>query len=106
MDQYFQKPRNGVYSIRCTRRSCKAIYIGQTGRSIQQRLEEHSRDTWNNANKSVSRHFNIPGHNLEQAQFTVLGWDPGFTKDEREQLEKEYIWYYICRGYDVINSKL
>ena len=50
-----------VYKIRCT---CGKVYIGETGRSMQERMKEHDSDIWlaRTQNSAVSEHANGTGH--------------------------------------------
>lgn len=51
---------NIVYVIRCNK--CNLIYVGETKRSLSDRMKEHLRDIRNSEQKPVARHFNSPGH--------------------------------------------
>ena len=50
--------KSGVYSIKCT--DCDSIYVGETGRSLGVRYNEHIKDR----NSKVFRHITINGHNM------------------------------------------
>ena len=55
--------QNGlVYRIPC---ECGKVYIGETGRSVQDRIKEHKRDTRlvRTQTSAVSEHVNNTGHN-------------------------------------------
>ena len=52
--------RGVVYAIVCTK--CQLVYIGNTGRSLKTRLQEHLRDIRNQELKPVSIHFNSKHH--------------------------------------------
>lgn len=64
--------KNVIYAIRCQK--CLKLYIGETGRKIKQRINEHmSKIRKNNLVNSVSRHFNQKGHSLHDFEWVVLG---------------------------------
>ena len=62
----------GVYKIQCG--DCPGFYIGQTGRSIQQRLQEHlDAHTKEDKNKfAVARHLLENKHNLEKISIKLV----------------------------------
>ena len=64
---------NVVYMIECDIDSCKARYIGHTGRALKYRLAEH-RGYANNAivSKATGSHFTLPGHSQANIKITVL----------------------------------
>lgn len=51
--------KNGVYRWECT--TCGAVYIGETGRSINQRIKEHRR----NQNSNFGRHLITYNHDFD-----------------------------------------
>ena len=58
--------------------SCKLQYIGQTTRSLDERVREHIGFIRNlHRNQSAGEHFNLPGHELYHLKFSVLEkvWD-------------------------------
>ena len=63
--------RNLVYAITCSVANCRKQYIGQTNRSLRERLKEHlgyvDRHT-----DATGRHFNMPGHSKSDMLVTVL----------------------------------
>ena len=50
-----------VYKIPC---ECGKVYIGETGRTMQDRIKEHNRDIWlaRTQTSAVSEHANETGH--------------------------------------------
>ena len=55
------KTRNVVYCITCEK--CKLQYIGQTTRSLDERVREHIGYIRNlHTNQPTGEHFNLPGH--------------------------------------------
>ena len=55
----------------CTK--CSAIYIGETGRCLGDRIREHLRHVCNNTTSNdVSRHFNADGHDINDLSVLVI----------------------------------
>ena len=68
--------RNVVYCITCEH--CKLQYIGQTTRSLDERVREHIGYIRNlHTNQPTWEHFNLPGHELYHLKVSVLEkvWD-------------------------------
>ena len=60
-----------IYAILCTK--CSAIYIGETGRRLGDRIREHLRHVRNNTTSSdVSIHFNADGHDINDLSVLVI----------------------------------
>ena len=56
--------------------SCKLQYIGQTTRSLDERVREHIGRIRNlHTNQPTREHFNLPGHELYHLKVSV--WDLG-----------------------------
>ena len=61
--------RNVVYALLCE--PCrKTVYVGETERSVKERIGEHLRDVMNQTEKTIMRHFS--GHTVEDVRFVVL----------------------------------
>ena len=50
-------------------------YIGQTGRTVRERFGEHRREIQNNTDESVTIHFNLPHHTLNDVELIVTPWN-------------------------------
>ena len=79
-----------MYIINCiTYTYCKKLYIGETGRRLGDRFQEHLRDVERNdkdASKPVARHFNLPNHSKQHV--AVCGLSPHVGSSEiRKTLE-------------------
>ena len=80
---------NIIYVIICKR--CSQQYVGETKRTLKQRLLEHCGDAKNKREKPVARHFNLPGHSRND--ITIMAVDrPGNTNQyHRLALESKWI---------------
>ena len=47
-------------------------FIGQTGRTLRERLGEHRQEIQNNTDESVPIHFNLPHHTLNDVELIPL----------------------------------
>ena len=75
------KKMNGVvYSIECD--DCKAIYIGETGRTLEDRLKEHQRHTRLVApeKSAVAEHALSLWHEINWASARVIDTAAGVMK--------------------------
>ena len=61
-----------VYSIPCV--ECSSVYIGQTGRSLKQRVSEHRRARKNGdvQTSALAEHVFKTGHAVDLSQSEVL----------------------------------
>ena len=84
------KERKGVvYSIPCV--ECSSVYIGQTGRSLKQRISEHRRALKNGdvQTSALAEHVFKTGHAVDLSQSEVLDHHQHTTT--RCMLESWYI---------------
>ncbi|XP_060137735.1 uncharacterized protein LOC132593051 isoform X1 [Zootoca vivipara] len=80
---------NIVYAIKC--QQCpSALYIGQTGQTLRQRINRHKSDIRNHK-KSVREHFNLPGHSIQDLKAAVLLQENFRNRQEREDAEFKLI---------------
>ena len=87
-DRFTCTSANVIYCITCT--LCKKIYIGETGRRLDDRFRKHLRDVERNdkdASKPVGRHFNLPNHSRQHMTICGLSLHQGKT-ESRTNLEK------------------
>ena len=75
-----EKRKGVVYSIECD--DCKAIYIGETGRTLEDRLKEHQRHTRLVApeKSAVAEHALALGHEINWASARVIDTAAGEMK--------------------------
>ena len=88
-DRFTCTSANVIYYITCT--LCKKIYIGETGRRLEDRFRDHLRDVERNdkdASKAVARHFNLPNHSSQHMTNCGLSLHQGNT-ESRKNLEQK-----------------
>ena len=84
------KTQNLVYLIQCKR--CGQQYVGQTGRALKERVNEHCREIKKKSRGrgGVAEHFCKKGHSIEDLE--VMGIEAGLqNKSERRKREKHWI---------------
>ena len=59
--------QNGVYKVYC--KECEATYIGETGRKLSTRLQEHKKDK---VHSNVGRHMHYNGHHIDEDKTKIL----------------------------------
>ena len=60
---------NVVYMIICKKENCNLKYIGESERSIKERVSEHiSYIRTKNRTQATGEHFNLPGHSLHDME--------------------------------------
>jgi hypothetical protein len=79
-----------VYAISCVQ--CKkVIYVGETERSVGERMQEHMRDVRTKTDKPINVHFNDGQHNPDTLSFSVLEKLYSAGRIERQLKEVEWI---------------
>ena len=79
--------RNLIYCLLCNR--CNVtVYVGETERSLKERLTEHLRDVRNRADKPINRHFE--NHSAADVRISVLA--KMFNGSKISRLLHEEIW--------------
>jgi hypothetical protein len=64
---------NVVYMIECSIDRCKMRYIGETERSMKDRLMEHlGHIRRKETNQPIGNHFNLPGHSQDNVTISIL----------------------------------
>ena len=97
-----------VYFIICNK--CKYFYIGQTGRCVKSRIEEHLRDIKNhklfqNKVTDVSLHFNQLHHNSD-SDFNFLIYASNLKEENRKSIESDLINISKNIGAKLMNSHI
>ncbi len=91
---------NLIYCITC--KKCKVQYVGQTSKRLKDRFAGHFGDIQRDVtDKSVSHHFNSPGHNgTKDMSIYVLEFikKPALSKQAQSiRLRRETNWVYVLR---------
>ena len=93
--------RSGVYQLKC---ECSAVYIGQTGRKLRDRLKEHIACYKNqNLNSNFAKHLIDTGHNSDFSPELLHCEGKGPRLDALEQLE---IFKCVNNDCDIVNDLL
>ena len=81
---------NVIYLLECA--VCTHQYVGQTGRSLTTRVEEHRSDVICKPNNSFSKHFKLADHqdSFNNVKVTIIEHDPGW--DIKSRQERESFW--------------
>ena len=89
------KSKNLIYGLECN--LCGLIYIGETKRALNQRINEHRSGVNNNESKIVYNHFNQPDHSILSMKVRIIekiyhpSNDPGLSTPYRKQREEFWI---------------
>ncbi len=86
---YNCRTRNVVYAISCRRCSC-VVYVGETERTLKERMTEHLRDIRLQRDKPINGHFATDGHSYDMAVFSVL--EKVYGAGRQERLIREAMW--------------
>ena len=78
-----------IYLLEC--KKCKMQYVGKTKRTLSERFSEHLHDIKHGHNKSVSNHFNLPGHSSDDVTVTILEQIEDTCKSRLKAREKYWI---------------
>ena len=90
---------NLVYMISCQKENCLQNYIGESERTLKDRISEHiGYIRTKKHNQATGHHFNLPGHSL--ADMKVIGLeqvrsrDPMYRKERESYLIRKFNTYY------------
>ena len=87
-DQVNCQTKNIVYCIGC--KKCPVQYIGESQRSLQDRIAEHRGYITNkHLSKATGQHFNLPGHQLSDMEVTIL---EKVRSNEQFRKQREQMW--------------
>ena len=88
--------KNLVYLIECEKERCRQKYIGETERTLKDRVSEHvSYIRSKNITQATGFHFNLPGHSLSDMK--VSGLELIRNPDSEYRKERES---YIIRKFN------
>ena len=81
-----------IYCITCT--YCNKLYIGETGRQLGDRFQEHLGNVERNdkdTSKPVASHFNLPNHSKQHIAVCSLSLHLG-SLESCKTLEQKFIF--------------
>ena len=61
-----------VYGIECRKCNNKTVYVGETERTVAERIKEHLADVRHGREKTVSFHFNSADHEIGDLNLIIL----------------------------------
>ena len=65
--------QNMVYLIECQKENCRLRYLGESERSLKNRISEHiGYIKTNKISEATGEHFNLPGHTLSDLKVTII----------------------------------
>ncbi len=82
---------NCVYKIPC--KNCEKCYIGETGRPLHVRINEHRKSNVNLFSSTVNRHANEFSHEIAYDNVEILSFENNSIK--RKLLESYYLQNYL-----------
>ena len=110
LDQVDCLSENVIYLIQCEKENCKLNkYVGETKKSLHERLSQHRGYVTRKTQDATGRHFNLPGHNLSHMKISVLekvkSHDPMYRKErERYHIRKFNSYYQGMNGNPGLGS--
>ena len=81
---------NLVYAISCGAARCGDQYIGQTSKSLKERLRQHLGYVDRNV-EATGRHFNLPGHSKSDLKISIVEKIHDRDVWVREEIESMHI---------------
>lgn len=78
---------NIIYLITC--RNCKLQYVGETGRSLRDRLTQHKSNILNKTDSNISKHFSSTNHSFLDIHITAIEQT---SSDTAERRAREKYW--------------
>ena len=106
-----------IYRFKCLHIHCPEEYIGESGRTLGERVKEHLM-----APSPIHQHCNTPGHPVSPGCFTIVHREPqGITRNIKEAMfiqvndptlnrnlgkyQLPYIWDHILQGTPALQLK-
>ena len=78
-----------IYVIDCGK--CSRLYVGQTGRKLKYRLNNHRSDIKLKKNTAISIHFNSPNHECSDLFITPIFDITGMPQADRFRIENDFM---------------
>ena len=80
---------NIVYLITCSK--CHKQYVGETGRSLRERLNNHRSDIKLKKHTAIAIHFNDVQHSVNNLSITIIEDCTAVASERRQDIEKQWI---------------
>ena len=79
-DRIPREERSGVYSVRCA--NCDGVYIGETGRQLKIRIDEHKKAWSNNkvGESAFADHLINYGHSIKEGSEVLLHMEKSYYR--------------------------
>jgi len=91
------KSSNLVYLITC--RCCNLQYVGQTGRTLADRIRDHLSNIRTKKSTPIALHFNLPNHSITDFAITAIEKIPEGINALNFRLLKECTWQNLLQTY-------
>ena len=92
-DSYTCSSKHVIYLITCTQ--CKKQYVGRTTKTLRERISQHKWSINKKEPRYISKHFNLPGHNLSHLKVQVIA-KPETNNPEALQRQETY-WIHTLK---------
>ena len=79
---------NIIYLITC--KKCKKQYVGQTIKTLRERIYHHRSSIRTSQGRYISKHFSLPGHNISDLTVQVI--DRTTNNEQTKLHEREQFW--------------
>jgi hypothetical protein len=94
-DRLTCKSTNLVYLITCN--YCNLQYVGQTGRTLADRINDHLSTIRTKKSKPIALHFNLPNHSIRDFAITAIEKIPEGNNSLNLRLLKECTWQNLLQ---------
>jgi hypothetical protein len=81
--------KNAIYIIVCLK--CQLKYVGETSRTVKERIGQHLSTIRLKYDTPISEHFNQIGHSIEDFRFFALISNPHWSDEKRKFTENKWI---------------
>jgi len=89
-DTIYCNSKNLVYLISCNK--CKKQYIGETGRTLRDRLNDHRSAIRNKTKTPISIHFNLPNHSCLDLSILPIELIKNTSNNNANRRSREQFW--------------
>ena len=89
------KSNNVIYLITC--KKCSLQYVGQTGRALADRINDHLSNIRTKKSTPIALHFNLPNHSTRDFAITAIEKIPDVNNALNLRLLKEMTWQNLLQ---------